>query len=399
MSTVVIEELEGQKRTLTLNGPGLPLRGATWSGEMRLVTTFPPGRGAEATQQVLGAVEEPSDWEGVWNTTRMVAAPSVLKANGDESQITRAFTLMTVFESIARSGSLLRVTWATTNRKISREGRVGAYSFPVDREDDIRWSASFVWTGRGTGNDVTPATQSSENVEAAVRAMNGAVTDLQSAIVGAPVASVDADIPAGPSFLTLGNLEQIASTPKRFIEGVSDVAASLSTNITRTIGVIETARAQPGEVANVAATTARQTQVELLAVQKRISRIPPEVMADPGTPLSGVAASAAYFAVIGGKNALALQQALVVETAAQRNVKAGQAIRGADQARAANMLATIWVRAGDTFAKIASSYYGTADLASSLARANGFPGYQVSPPVGSRVIVPVLGASDGVARA
>lgn len=399
MSTIVIEELEGRRRTLTLVGPALPLRGATWGGEMRLVTAFPPGRGGEATQQVLGNAEAPSEWEGTWNTTRMVSAPSLLRTSGQDQQITRAFTLMGVFEDIARSGALLRVTWATEDTKISREGRIGPYKFPVDRKDDIRWNASFIWTSRGSGNDVSPAAQAGEDVEAAVRAMNGTLADLQSAIVGAPVQSVDPNVPSGPSFMTLGQLEQIASAPKTFVEQVSNTAAALRTNITRTVGVIETARNQPAEVAQVAGTAARETQAEMLLVQQRLGRVPPEILTDAGTPLSGMARSAAYFAMIGTKNDLVIRQALVAEAAARKRVRAGEAIRGVDQARAQDVLGTVYARAGDTFAKLAVRFYGTADLAAALARANGLPGYQVAPAVGSRVVVPRLGAADGPARA
>lgn len=399
MSTILIEELEGRRRTLSLVGPALPLRGATWGGEQRLVTAFPPGKGGEATQQVLGVAEAPSEWEGTWNTTRMVAAPSILRSDGQDQQITRAFTLMSTFEDIARSGALLRVTWATEERKISREGRIGPYKFPVDREDDIRWSASFIWTSRGSGNDTSPAAQAGEDVEAAVRAMNGTLADLQSAIVGAPVQSVDPNVPSGPSFVTLGQLEQIASAPKTFVERVSDTAAALRTNITRTVGIIETARSQPAEVAQVAGTAARQTQAEMLVVQRRLGQIPPETLADAGTPLSSVARSAAYFALVGRKNDVVLRQALTTEAAARKNVRAGDATRGVDQARAANVLATIYARVGDTFAALAARYYGTADLAAVLARANGLPGYQVAPAVGARLIVPKLGAADGPSRA
>jgi hypothetical protein len=398
VSTIVIEELEGRRRTLTLVGPALPLRGATWGGEQRLVTTFPPGKGGEATQQVLGAIEEPSEWEGVWNTTRMVAAPSILRSNGQDQQITRAFTLMSTFEDIARSGALLRVTWATENRKISREGRVGTYKFPVDREDDIRWNASFVWTSRGSGNDTAPAAQASEDVEASVRAMNRALTDLQSAIVGASVQSVDPNVPSSPSFVTLGQLEQLANVPKTFIEGVSNTAARLRTTVSRTVSVIEAARNQPAEVAQVAGTAARETSAELLAVQKRMGRIPPETLTDAGAPASGVARNAAYFALVAGKNDVVLMRALETEAAARKRVRAAEAARGVDQTRAQDVVTTVYARAGDTFAKLAARYYGTADLAAALARANGLPPYQVSPVVGSQVIVPRLGAADGPSR-
>jgi nucleoid-associated protein YgaU len=398
VSSIVIEELEGQKRTLTLIGPALPLRGATWGGEQRLITAFPPGRGGEATQQVLGAVEAPSDWEGTWNTTRMVSAPSLLKSKGQEQQITRAFTLMSVFEDIARSGSLLSVTWATEDRKIGREGRIGPYKFPIDRADDIRWSASFVWTSRGSGNETSPIAQASENIEASVRAINGTLADIQSSIVGAPVQSVSSGIPGGASFVTLGQLEQIASAPRAFAERIGTTVAALRSNVSRTVGIIETARNQPAQVAEVAATTARETQTEMLSIQQRLGRIPPEVQVQPGTPISGVARTASYFASIEQKTQNAIRQSIAVQNAARKNMRAGDARRTEDQASAQDVVETVFVRKGDTFASIALKYYGTADLAPALARANGLPAYQVAPAVGKRIIIPEFTSADGPSK-
>jgi nucleoid-associated protein YgaU len=399
VSSIVIEELEGQKRTLTLNGPALPLRGATWGGEMRLVTAFPPGRGGEATQQVLGITEAPSDWEGTWNTTRMVAAPSVLRSSGQNQDITRAFTLMTVFEEIIRAGALLRVTWATENRKLEREGRVGSYKFPIDREDDIRWNASFVWTSRGSGNAVSPVAQAEENIEASLRAINGTLADIQSVIVGSPVQSLELTTPNGASFLTLGQLEQIASAPRDFAQQIGNTAVFLQSNVSRAIGVVETIRDQPSQVAEIASTTSRQVQNEMLDIRKRLGRIPPETLVEPGSSVSTVARTSSYFASIGGKTNKTVQQTIAVQNAARKNIRAGDARRSGDQADPSDVIETVFVRKGDTFAGIALKYYGTADLASELARANGFPAYQVSPPVGKRIIVPAFTSSDGPTKA
>lgn len=399
MSTIVIEELEGQKRTLTLVGPALPLRGATWGGEMRLVTTFVPGRAGEATQQVLGAMEAPSEWEGVWNTTRMVAAPSLLRTNGQESTITRAFTLMSTFEDIARSGALIRVTWATENRKIQREGRIGAYKFPIDREDDVRWNATFVWTSRGSGNETSPVAQAEENLEASLRAINQTLTDIQSAIVGQPVQSIDPTIPGSASFLTLGQLEQIANAPTTFTQAVSDTVTALRTNVSRAVSIVETARNQPAQVAELVQTTSRQTHQEMLVIQQRMGRIPPETLCEIGTPVSGVARTSAYFFDIGDKTNQTIDQSIAAQRSAQKSIKAGDARRLNDQAQASNVLATIFARRDSTFAGIAMAYYGTADLAAALARANGYPSYQVAPPIGARIIVPEFNAADGPTKA
>ena len=395
VSSIVIEELEGQKRTLTLNGPALPLRGATWGGEMRLVTAFPPGRGGEATQQVLGITEAPSEWEGTWNTTRMIAAPSVLRSSGQNQDITRAFTLMTAFEEIIRGGSLLRVTWATENRKLEREGRVGSFKFPIDREDDIRWNASFVWTSRGSGNSVSPVAQAEEDIEASLRAINGTLADIQSVIVGSPVQSITPTTPNGASFLTLGQLEQIASTPRNFADQIGNTVVFLQSNVSRAIGVVETIRAQPSQVAEIASTTSQQVQSEMLDIRKRLGRIPPETLVEPGSSVSTVVRTSAYFASIGGKTNKTIQQTIAVQNAARKNVRAGDARRGQDRADPSDVIETIFARGGDTFAGLSMKYYGSADLAAQLARANGFPAYQVAPPVGKRLIIPEFTSSDG----
>jgi len=303
--------------------------------------------------------------------------------------------LMTVFEEIIRAGSLLRVTWATENRKLEREGRVGSFKFPIDREDDIRWNASFVWTSRGSGNSVSPVAQAEEDIEASLRAINGTLADIQSVIVGSPVQSITPTTPNGASFLTLGQLEQIASAPRNFADQIGNTVVFLQSNVSRAIGVVETIRAQPSQVAEIASTTSQQVQSEMLDIRKRLGRIPPETLVEPGSSVSTVARTSAYFASIGGKTNKTVQQTIAVQNAARKNVRAGDARRGQDRADPSDVIETIFTRAGDTFAGLSMKYYGSADLAAQLARANGFPAYQVAPPVGKRLIIPEFTSSDG----
>jgi nucleoid-associated protein YgaU len=122
-------------------------------------------------------------------------------------------------------------------------------------------------------------------------------------------------------------------------------------------------------------------------------------LVEPGSSVSTVARTSSYFASIGGKTNKTVQQTIAVQNAARKNIRAGDARRSGDQADPSDVIETVFVRKGDTFAGIALKYYGTADLASELARANGFPAYQVSPPVGKRIIVPAFTSSDGPTKA
>ena len=52
-------------------------------------------------------------------------------------------------------------------------------------------------------------------------------------------------------------------------------------------------------------------------------------------------------------------------------------------------------KAGDTFASISIQFYGVPDGASTIARANHFPGYQVAPGPGVVLLIPIrLGVSS-----
>ena len=140
-SSLVIEELSGDKRVLELVGSGLPFQGATWTSALRVITKWYPGNNAEATQQVLGPIELPSDWEGKWSTTRLIATPCRFRQQGTDQLVTRASSLRTAADLLFSSGQRLRVTWGAGStsdaRWIVREGRAVEWAFPHDRMDDI----------------------------------------------------------------------------------------------------------------------------------------------------------------------------------------------------------------------------------------------------------------------
>lgn len=385
-SSLILEELSGRRRKLTLVGPGLPLRGAAWSGEQRLVTEFYPGN-TEATQQVLGPVEIPSDWEGVWNSTRLVSAPQSLSEAGAEVQIVRAFPLYETFEDFVRSGSLLRVTWtADQGRKILREGRVGPYSFKVDRADDIRWSAQFVWVGRG--GSVTKVAPRDESVEAAMRATLQALTDLQSALAGAAVRTLLPDVPTSLPRFGLDDLQAIADTPSALLSGLTNSVSTLTGKVSRTVAILEQFKELPNQLRSQAALAASDTRITAKSVTTRISRLPSESWAASGVSV-GRSLRLMQLGIKARRTATVVEsRALAVESSARHAQTNNPAGRRANNADSEDALAVHLVTQGQTFASIALKYYGDAGLGGTIAKANGYPRHAVTPRLGARLLIP-----------
>src|SRR3954466_4299054 len=130
-SSLTIEELTGERRKLELRGPGLPLKGAGWEGSQNVKTTWYPGNGIEATQQVLGPKEEPSEWEGEWNRTRLGRTPCLFTDGaGTPTKVTAPSFLIDLMDDIRIRGTKLRVTWTVVDESGTpraskvREGRL-----------------------------------------------------------------------------------------------------------------------------------------------------------------------------------------------------------------------------------------------------------------------------------
>jgi hypothetical protein len=370
-SSLIIEELAGRQRRLTLVGPGLPLRGAAWSGEQRLVTQFYSGN-TEATQQVLGPVDLPSDWNGVWNTTRLLGMPQLLEEAGATTQIGRAFTLYQQFEDLIRAGALLRVTWvAGESLKIMREGRIGTHSFKPDRADDIAWQAQFVWIGRGgDGAKVAPR---DDSVEVAVRAMHQSLTDLQSLLSAASLQN---------------SVFSLFDAPARAMQEITTQVSSITSRVSSAVSALEQVRALPDRFADEATVAAKDTRDVMAGIATRLGRLPTESFAPAGV---GVGASLRDVKLANDSHRAAVAsegQALTVESAARRAQANPQLGRRANESGPNDATAIHIVRAEETFATIARRYYGDAALGGEIAKANRFPRYAVSPVVGSRLLIP-----------
>ncbi len=392
-SIVTIEEKTGQKRKLELRGPCLPRRGASWKGEQRLVTTWYAGNPFQATQQVLGAVELPSDWEGVWTTTRMYGCPSFFFAGAGAAgvAIIRASTMRDYVDDFARAGALLSVTWATGDgRSIVREGRIGPFEFPHERMDDIEWRITFVWTGRG-GAQARVLSTRSEDSEANLRELQGTLTDLQSSIQGALISAANPRLPLSANTFTLGNLEALAAGPKNAVASLLRVVTSVSSRVNAIGNLVQSIANTPADLrsqlsditTDLGGTMRRQTAV--------LSRLPPEVATLRPEKPSSVAQACLYFGTVARQTDRVSRSTTSIDTAIRRNhVASSSRTDRRDRATAADVITTYRTSAGDTFAMIAIRFYGDPERGGTIAIANNFPGYQVSPPVGFALVIPTL---------
>ena len=123
-SFISITEVSGLRRALYLKGAALPLQGnASWGGKQRVITTWYPGNGAQATQQILGPTESQTQWAGEWNTNRVINTPVLLSdpgssqntqglntlGSGSARDIFVADDIRAVLEDMFRGGSVLEV--------------------------------------------------------------------------------------------------------------------------------------------------------------------------------------------------------------------------------------------------------------------------------------------------
>lgn len=386
MSTVTIEELSGKKRRLTLQGSGLPLRGAEWGGEQVVDTSWNPGSPV-ATQQVLGPTEAPSDWEGEWRTNRLVSLPCLLSTDSSTDQtIVLADTLRDVVDSIRISGQLLRVTWVSKpGRKRVRIGRLTKFTTNDERADDLAWHATFTWIGRDQQSAV--AISDADQTLAAATAAALSATDAASRVEAQSIVTANAATPLGPTPFSLGQLEAVAEAPKQLARQFARIVTAVSSRINALSQIIATTRDAPAAVLNQlvdASTTAVEAGSTFIMA---ITRQGPETLS-VDTRVSALLTAATYFSSIqDGAEQMASDAAKARQAAARRRSAANRPGTDSRSMTGAGDLQDVIVpRPGDTMLSISRTNYQGADLSYELSRANGLPGQTVTPPRGPLII-------------
>jgi len=386
------------------------MQGAEWSMETKIVSTWYPGNGEEGTQQILGPRELPSKWQGDWRRTMMSRTPSkYTDENGSDSVIVNPAILRDIFETIARGGKRIRVTWSVTgdvstanggfapddnNGRIVREGRMSRLSFHHIRLQDINWEIEFEWVSRGAVSlPVTTVRSNSVNSDSA---------SYQAAIQ----ALVDANNAAHaqallPSRFSLGDLESIANYPSSVVNSLDRSIRQISTDVTSVISIANTLASQPVQVRNRAVALAKQTVASMNSFKDQISQIPAELKSNKHGASDVIKASilfakqsdAADAASRSGQEfALKLQR----EVQARNNAGTGDPKNlGASQ----NAERVHVTKFGETPQTVSMKYYNSPDHAVDILRANRLSWYVATFTPGKVLIIPALNGLEATRNA
>lgn len=400
-STLLIEELDstGQKarRSILLQGPGLPFMGAEWKFGNQLVTTWYQGNGDEATQQDLGPRELPSTWQGEWNRTRLNRLPARhVDENGVEDKISAPFILMQRFEAIARSGRRLRVTWAadgTTADKrarIVREGRVKEAGFNVDRPQDIKWQVTFEWVGRGQRSQRVTTTRD-EGASASAAALDVAIQAALQLADGASFKQSNKKVAKSANALTLGKLEAIANAPTALLNKVTRSMRKLTSQVRGAMDLAKKVRAMPASLANSVLDLGRNSMAIANQFHDEMTRTPAELKSTKNK-VADILRSEVYFGQVLDANDVVAKRALELEerTRPTRTTAPGKAALSSRTSSGAvrDVQGVYRTKDGDTPLRLSMRFFGDADHVDLLLQANRLPLHTSKFTSGKLLIVP-----------
>jgi len=395
-STLTIEELTGKKRRLVLKGSGLPRQGAGWASRTVVATRWNPGN-PDATQHVLSPQEMPSDWQGEWNTNRLVVAPCEFIDSGGLHEVALAYQLAEALDSIRLGGQLLRVTWINTatrfssagrissrdELRITRVGRITEFEPRYRTLDDVQWSVTFEWSGRGLALAPTLEFRGEDLIAAArtaMAALDGAVRAVfvEEFLKRRTVDSI--------STFSLGSLESMATAPLAIVESFGRSAQQVTNRLKHVGDLVLQVRDLPAAIAGHVLDVATNAVSVANQFVDEAGRRGPEQMANTSR-VAVLARTAAYYGRAQTQAELVSASSLALARQARQRRVAGATPTG-NEAGPNDVLAIIVPREGETLLQIAMRYYGT-DLSAELARANGLPAYTVLPPERTPIIVPV----------
>jgi hypothetical protein len=416
-STITIEELTasvpgGKPRRIVLVGGALPFMGqADWGGDTKIVTTWYPGNGTEASQQNLGPQEMPSTWTGEWNRTRMGRAPSFFfDQNGSLQKVIDPHLLWGYLDAIRIAGGRLRVTWAVrgnqllgssktgTNQDVDfaivREGRIKSLKISPDRLTDFKWSMELHWMSRGGRQDRVADVRRDDNVSLAVTAVSDSINALGDLLAQRTQGIIDnlGKHLGQVGHLSLGQLEAIAAAPLKAVNAMMSKLRYNLNQLARIGNLAKKIATTPAAVANNVIDFARDTVSVSHNFLDSMSRTPFELQANK-SKVSDLIRSAKYFGQISDQVQTAAKQGSDLDIRMRQALVAG-ANRGSlstkDTPKQGDILAIHVCKESDTPQRVSSQYYGNPDQGEAILRANRMPLYTPTLRPGLIIIIPVL---------
>jgi acetolactate synthase small subunit len=395
-STITITEVfastlgGGSARILTLIGPGLPVMGAEWGAKLGMKTTWYPGNGEEATQQVLSPQELPSKWSGEWNRTRLGRTPCLFDpGTGYARPIIDPLSLWNALETLQRGGRRLRVIWAvdgttpSSTGKVVREGRIEEVKFKPDRLQDIKWEANFEWMSRGGSTSRVTSTRSNSVTSNSAAYLNA----LNKLIAANALASAQQ---FNPSSLNLGQLEALANYPTTLTNSLARKVQQIQYDVGTLVDLAATVASQPVSVANRAISLARDTLSNVNSYRDTIGQVPVELLTLNDNVSALCQAVNTFFPQSDDADQLSIVGTSYNAQLLQQLQSTGGYMTPNRLQDPNNALQVYVARRGDTLPFISQKFYGNPDHAADIAIANGLPWAAPAFTTPTVIVIPVL---------
>lgn len=394
-SSIVIEELTGRRRRLTLLGGGLPKHGAEFPSSLNVVTKWLPGA-SEATQQVIGPQDGSPDWEGYWDTAILAGLPCGFQdgAGAAAQRIARAQSLVTIVESMMQGGQKLRMRWVQDDdHSIVREGRIVEFKPSCRTKDEVNWTITWAWTGRG-GSAKRVVSLKKDGQLAKHKQIETELTKLRGELTASSILSSNKDIFGSASFFSLGKVEGLLDRVRNFTGGFAKAIERLGSTIKQIGDLAQSVEELPADIAQQFVDAAATVMSDCAAFSDAVTRQGPETYArfDQSASVSTILHAAKSLG-----DAKAASDAVVLACVEARAVllkKGGQTPGGGAQGKPEpSLTAVVIARQGDTFASLAKRYLGDPSLGPAVAKASGYNWLDLAPKVGDVVLIPNASAA------
>jgi hypothetical protein len=398
-NVMVVEELTGQKRRVDLMGSGLPATPAAWEGTNMVETTWYPGNGIDASQQVLGPRETPSAWAGHWSRTKLGRSPANYYSGEGASPtpIVSPIVLRDIFDSIRISGALLRVTWTravsskTTGgtQSLVRVGRLTSFKMGHGYADDVDWEMLYTWKGRGTAQRVVSTRNN--DVDAALNQLAKVVDDFVTSTQTAKIQTSRRTIPQAVSEFTLGQLEALFDAPQKLVDNLMNELQQIVSGVKQLGDITNKARTLPFTIANSVIAFCVNTMNVCNQFVDEMSRRPPEANT-LSENLADLTRGAQAFGHVMSDCQTLIKKAKEIEQGVRKSHSVQKGSGGGPSATPLTdtILAVHVAKEGDTIPKISIKYYKVPDHAADICKSNALPWHQVDVQKGRTLIIPVV---------
>ncbi|TXH43894.1 MAG: hypothetical protein E6Q97_33520 [Desulfurellales bacterium] len=358
----VIEQQDGKRRRIELDGRGLPYpSGVRWGGEQRLESTWLPGS-PDAVVQLFGPKERDQSIEGRWATDRMGGDSPSCIVRVDGRQLPTALEAAQLLDLVRIEGMLLRVSYESE----VRYGFLRSFEYGPMPEGRtllrIDWQAQFEWASRN-GQMAAPAIPSR---------LGTSLLSNRLAILAQQVESVDVEM-RGQADALRSRLAEPVATLRKTAAAAANLAASW---VQRASSAASTAQGTIGITNEVLvshyaiAGAAQSVAYSQVASRQEFAPVPGRVggvQSDAGLGSTVVVARDARRMLRLARDLAALGDSVAASTAAALHETEPQ---------------VAYAMRGEDLRDVAQRVLGSADAWRDVAAVNGLAGSEVSPGFG-----------------